>query len=98
MVGGVKDKITSLFKTNTTEDYSKSTRVNNVNTTEDYSKSTRVNNVHEGGKKSWKAKIKRQPENRAAIKDIKNLSEQQKEDETKPYLKDINNLKKSDTW
>ena len=60
MVGSVKDKITNLFKTNANEDYSKSTR---------------VNNVHEGGKKSWKAKIKRQSENRAAIKDIKNLSE-----------------------
>ena len=83
MVGGVKDKIKSLFKKNTTEYYSKSTR---------------VNNVHEGGKKSWKAKLKRQSENRAAIKDIKNLSEQQQEDETKPYLKDINNLKKSGTW
>ena len=30
MVGVVKDKIMNLFKTNTAQDYSKPTRVNNV--------------------------------------------------------------------
>ena len=30
-MGGVKDKIMSLFKTNTSKDYSKSACVNNVN-------------------------------------------------------------------
>ena len=43
-VGGVKDKIVSLFKTNTTQNYSKPTR---------------VKNVYKGSKKSEKSKTKK---------------------------------------
>ena len=42
MVGNVKDKIISLFKTNTTKDYTEPTH---------------VNNVYGGGKKLTKPKI-----------------------------------------
>ena len=42
-MGDIKDKIMSLLKTNTTKDYSKSTR---------------VNNVHGGGNKPRKLEVK----------------------------------------
>ena len=44
-IGGVKDKIMSLFKTNTTKDYSKPTR---------------FKNAYRGRKKPRKQKIKKQ--------------------------------------
>ena len=55
-MGSVKDKIISLFKTNKTENYSKLTR---------------VNNVYRGGKKTRKAKIKKELEDEIQEKMLK---------------------------
>ena len=62
MVDGVKDKIMSLFKTTTTNDYNKSTC---------------VSNVYQSGEKARKPKIKKQPQDRI-FKDIKNLYEKER--------------------
>ena len=98
-----------------------------TNTTKNYSKPARVNNVYGGQKKLRKPTIKKQSDDKIikAIKgrlitDIKNLFEQEEKDYYKPVrvgnfysnnyieyktngdrnktiLKDINNLKNSDT-
>ena len=66
-MGGVKDKIMSLLKTNTTKDYNKPTR---------------VNNVFGGGKKPRKLKIKKESESgNNIIKDVRNLFRLKKEKE-----------------
>ena len=124
-MGGVEDKTMTRFKTNTTENYSKPTR---------------VNNVYRGQKKLRKPKMKNQSEDKIItatedriIRNIKKFFEREEEDyykpvrvgnfysnnyveyenngdrnktlsieeclgEIKPYLKDINKFKKSDTW
>ena len=47
MVGGVKDKVMSLFK---------------IISTKDYNKLTHINDLYEGGKKSRKLKMKKSSE------------------------------------
>ena len=64
-MGSVEDNIMSLFKTNTTEDFSKPTS---------------VNNVYGGVKKQRKPKIKKQLEENI-IKDVRNLFSLKKENE-----------------
>ena len=67
-MGGIKDKIMSLFK---------------VNTTKNYMKPTCVNNVH-GDRKKPKKQIRRQNNSRnedKIIRDIKKLFEQKEEED-----------------
>ena len=76
MMVGVKDKIMSLFKTNTTDNSSKPTRVNNVyrgrkKLRKTKSKKTIIDNII----KAIKEKI---------IRDVKTHLEQEKEDYYKP--------------
>ena len=65
-MGGAKDKIMSLFKTNTTKDYIKSAS---------------VKNVHHGGKKPWKLKIQKESEDKIT-KNIRTLFKFMKENGT----------------
>ena len=64
-IGGVKDKIMSLFKTGATQDYSKATL---------------VKNAYGGGKKERKLKTQKQSEDKIT-KSIRNLSKLKKENE-----------------
>ena len=77
-VGCVKDKVMSLFKTNTTKDYSKLTR---------------VKNVYGGGKKSRKPKIQNQSEDKM-MKNMRNLFRLKMENEAikNRMIGDINTL------
>ena len=65
-MGGAKDKTMSLFKTNTTKDYSKLMHIRNINV---------------GGKKPSKLKMQKQSEDNK-IKNIRNLFRLKMENET----------------